>query len=79
MGTFILRLTVRQWVLNQIFLFLQPPDDPEIWEGYYRIDSVQNGLLLNNYMHGLWDRWMLSINPVSFDCNCANCVSGTIG
>ena len=29
------------------------------------IDSVQNGLILNAGLHVLWDKWAVSINPVS--------------
>ena len=33
-------------------------------QGYNRIDSVQNGILLNNTLHAYWDCWAMSINPV---------------
>ena len=33
-------------------------------QGPSRIDSVQNGLLLNATFHVYWDSWCMSINPV---------------
>jgi len=45
--------------------YLLEPLDPTIWEGYNRIDSVQNGVLLNSLLHDYWDSWLVSINPVS--------------
>jgi HNH endonuclease len=39
------------------------PQNPVVNDGPGRIDSVQNGLLLNALFHRLWDSWLL-INPV---------------
>ena len=40
------------------------PQNRTVNEGPGRIDSVQNGVLLNSLLHRLWDSWLLSINPV---------------
>ena len=53
-----------QWVRDQLYAHLAPVAVPNLWEGYCRIDSAQNGILLGVQCHYMWDTWRVSINPV---------------
>lgn len=52
-----------KWVDNRMWQYLT---DTHSNQGTNCIDSLQNGILLNNTLHAFWDHWVMSINPVFF-------------
>ena len=55
------KLTISKWVDKLMWQYLT---ESHANQGANRIDSLRNGILLNNTLHAFGDNWVMSINPV---------------